>query len=88
MKRKKIKVWKLILIIFAIILIVCLVAPFIVVRYFLEKEEKEVKATDPGNAQEYSIENVERLDDSPIKGKKILFLGSSVTAGASAQRPW
>lgn len=35
-----------------------------------------------GNAQEYHLENVESLKDSPLSGKRILFLGSSVTKGA------
>lgn len=36
----------------------------------------------PGNAEEYHLENVTPLSDSPLKGKNILFLGSSVTKGA------
>ncbi len=35
----------------------------------------------PGNAEEYHIENVAVLDDSPLEGKKLCFLGSSVTKG-------
>lgn len=44
------------------------------------KTNKLQKAT--GNAQEYHLENVESLKDSPLSGKRILFLGSSVTKGA------
>lgn len=39
----------------------------------------------PGNADQYAVENVGVVPDSPLKGKKILFLGSSVTDGAASQ---
>lgn len=38
----------------------------------------------PGNAEAYSLDKAEVIDDSPLKGKKIAFLGSSVTYGASS----
>jgi lysophospholipase L1-like esterase len=41
---------------------------------------QELKAL-PGNAEKYDVSNLKRKD-SPLKGKKILFLGSSVTYGA------
>lgn len=41
---------------------------------------RRVKAA-PGNAAEYHLENVEALERSPLAGKRILFLGSSVTKG-------
>ncbi len=34
-----------------------------------------------GNYGEYSLKNTEAISDSPISGKTIIFLGSSVTAG-------
>lgn len=34
-----------------------------------------------GNAEEYHLENVEVLEESPLLGKSICFLGSSVTDG-------
>ncbi len=37
-----------------------------------------------GNAEKYDVENVEELENSPLKGKNILYLGSSVTFGASS----
>ena len=43
------------------------------------KENKIRKA--PGNAEQYHLENVKPLADSPLAGKQLLFLGSSVTAG-------
>lgn len=36
----------------------------------------------PGNAEQYHLENVEPLENSPLEGKRILFLGSSVTKGS------
>ncbi len=39
----------------------------------------------PGNRSEYHLENVKELENSPLKGKKIAYLGSSVTYGAYAQ---
>lgn len=35
----------------------------------------------PGNHEKYHLENVEVLNDSPLKGKHLAFLGSSVTLG-------
>ena len=37
-----------------------------------------------GNSDTYSVENVEVLQDSPLNGKNIGYLGSSVTYGADA----
>lgn len=38
----------------------------------------------PGNAETYAVENVEPLPSGPLAGKHILYLGSSVTYGASS----
>ncbi len=38
----------------------------------------------PGNSQKYHIENVAVLDNSPLEGKNLCFLGSSVTKGEAA----
>lgn len=40
--------------------------------------------SNPGNAEEYSLANIEVLENSPIKGKRILFLGSSITYGTGS----
>lgn len=37
-----------------------------------------------GNAEEYSLDNAEIISESPLKNKRIAFLGSSVTYGASS----
>lgn len=39
----------------------------------------------PGNARRYSLKNVKRLPQSPLAGKHLIFLGSSVTYGAASQ---
>lgn len=38
----------------------------------------------PGNAEVYHAENLSPLDNSPLQGKRLLFLGSSVTNGAAS----
>ena len=38
----------------------------------------------PGNAKEYHLDNVRPRDESPLQGKTICFLGSSVTFGAAS----
>lgn len=40
----------------------------------------------PGNAESYSMSELEAMEDSPLNGEKILFLGSSVTYGAASMR--
>lgn len=42
-------------------------------------------ARHPGNSREYDLKKVEEKTESPLKGKNIVFLGSSVTYGASSQ---
>jgi len=39
----------------------------------------------PGNASQYAPEKVERIAGSPLEGQHIVFLGSSVTYGASSK---
>lgn len=39
----------------------------------------------PGNAPQYDPQNIQQLPESTLAGKHIIFLGSSVTYGASAQ---
>ena len=38
-----------------------------------------------GNKDEYALKNVEVVEDSPLAGKNIAFLGSSVTEGARSK---
>ena len=37
-----------------------------------------------GNSESYDMSTVEKLDNSPLNGKKVLFLGSSVTYGSAS----
>ena len=46
-------------------------------------KENKIKNA-PGNAEQYHLEHVEPLADSPLAGKQLLFLGSSVTDGATS----
>ena len=38
-------------------------------------------AAHPGNQEAYSLENIQTNPESPLSGKKIIFLGSSITEG-------
>lgn len=40
----------------------------------------------PGNAESYGMDSLGETENSPLKGKKVLFLGSSVTYGAASLR--
>lgn len=40
----------------------------------------------PGNAEQYHLENVQPLAQSPLQGMTICFLGSSVTNGSASMR--
>lgn len=40
----------------------------------------------PGNAKEYHLNRVQPLSESPLRGKTICFLGSSVTYGSASLR--
>lgn len=39
----------------------------------------------PGNADPYNVTHIQPLENSPLEGKTIVFLGSSVTNGASSK---
>lgn len=57
---------------------------FLTIKADIPVEDK--KSFDvPGNASEYDIENISMNERSPLRGKKIVFLGSSVTFGAAAE---
>jgi len=85
--KKKGKVLKIIIIILAVNMFLSLVA----VGYFglwgPFKFLNDMRMSNiPGNAKEYHLENVNTLENSPLKGKKILFLGSSVTYGSASMQ--
>ncbi len=66
------------------ILLGVLLVLFLALRLYVSHEEKK-RSEAPGNAAEYDAENLTRHPDSPLRGKTILFLGSSVTEGAAAE---
>ncbi len=57
---------------------------FAALKIYIAHEER-VRAAAPGNDKRYNVENLSVHPDSVLKGKRILFLGSSVTYGAAAQ---
>ncbi len=48
--------------------------------------EATKRAAAPGNAAAYDVSNLEKHPDSLLAGKTFLFLGSSVTDGAAAEK--
>lgn len=53
-------------------------------QFYIAKEEKK-RSDAPGNAERYDVEQLQTHPDSPLTGKTVLFLGSSVTYGAAAE---
>lgn len=52
----------------------------------LTKEEiMKMIAAMPGNQAEYDFDQLKEIEDSPLKNKTVLFLGSSVTYGAASK---
>ena len=77
------------MIIFIIVIILLLQWIFIGYRYNygIFKKLGDIRMGNlPGNAAEYSMENVTELENSPLQGKNVCFLGSSVTYGAASIR--
>ncbi len=52
--------------------------------YAAYRIQKSKGTNAPGNAAEYRPEQGSKTENSPLKGKKIIFLGSSVTQGAAS----
>lgn len=67
-----------------VVLIICIILTINIVSgcYQLNKRLGYFKA---GNSSKYNLNKVKTLDESPINGKKIIFLGSSVTKGFAAK---
>lgn len=74
--KKKGKVKKIILIILAVLLVLLVLMWTVGSKILYDRM--------PGNADQYDLENVEVVENSPLEGKDILFLGSSVTYGLAA----
>ncbi len=75
---KKRVLW-ILLIVLAVLLLL-----YAVLKVYVAIEEKK-RADAPGNAAVYEADKLEKHEDSPLAGKTILFLGSSVTDGAAAE---
>ena len=73
------KVGKIVLIVLAALLALEGILQIVV----FAAERQRAKA--PGNAAQYDVQNLAPHVDSPLTGKTILFLGSSVTEGAAAK---
>lgn len=84
MKKRKKKIWKIILIVLLVIFLLISVGGFVAYKLFGSKVLTLILANKPGNAAEYSVSSAEANPDSPLQGKTIIFLGSSVTEGHGA----
>lgn len=67
-----------------LILLAVLLLLYAALKVYVSIEEKKRSAA-PGNQAEYNVDRLEKHEDSPLAGKTILFLGSSVTYGAAAE---
>lgn len=67
-----------------LILLAVLLLLYAALKIYVAIEAKK-RADAPGNASSYNVGNLEKHEDSPLAGKTILFLGSSVTDGAAAE---
>lgn len=73
---KKKKIIKIV----GIVIIVIVVLNMILIRVMMNRH-KDL----PGNAAEYDVENVQKQADNILTGKRVVFLGSSVTKGEAAE---
>lgn len=75
-KKRMSKKKKIILIVVIVLLVAAAIPPAVVFgrQIFCE-----------GNKEQYSVANTPALENSPLSGKRIIFLGSSVTYGSAAK---
>ncbi|MCD8067799.1 MAG: SGNH/GDSL hydrolase family protein [Lachnospiraceae bacterium] len=83
-KKKKHKVLKIVISVLLILVVVVGAGGYVAYRIFGSKVLTVYLGTKPGNKTEYAPENAEVHADSPLQGKTIIFLGSSVTEGYGA----
>ncbi len=67
-----------------VIILALIVALFCALKLYVSHEEDK-RAAAPGNADKYDVANLEKHENPALAGKKIVFLGSSVTYGAAAE---
>lgn len=83
-KPKKKKIWKIVLIVISVVFVVISVGGFVAYKIWGDQILSIMVSSMPGNAVEYDVTNVEADLDSPLQGKTIIFLGSSVTEGTGS----
>ncbi|WP_207752960.1 SGNH/GDSL hydrolase family protein [Clostridium yunnanense] len=66
-------------------IIILVIALIIVISSAVYNVNKYLGWFREGNSAKYSLENVQKLDNSPIANKNIIFLGSSVTLGKGSR---
>jgi len=81
MKKSKMKGWKKVLIAILCVFLIISIGGFVAYKVFGSEVLSIILAGKPGNAAVYDVEAVAENPDSPLRGKTILFLGSSVTEG-------
>lgn len=74
------KVVKIILIIIVVLFAAAGLTTYIMIKSMTTSHPEKLA----GNAAEYSVENTQPKENSPLEGKNIIFLGSSVTYGSDA----
>ena len=79
------------IVIIAIIVLIILLAEWLFIGYRFSfgpfKSLGDIRmAGFEGNSVSYDMSTVEKLENSPLDGKKVLFLGSSVTYGSASLR--
>ncbi len=67
------------------ILIVILLIVLIIVLYIVYMTINVLGIFHEGNSKIYDVQNISVIENSPIQGKNIIFLGSSVTGGLQAR---
>lgn len=86
MNAKK-KVWKVVV----LVIVVILLAEWLFIGYRYNfgpfKKLGDFRMSNlEGNSSIYDVKNVENLDENPLAGKNVCFLGSSVTYGSASLR--
>lgn len=75
------KIWQKVLIIVVCVFLFISVGGFVAYKIFGGKVLSILYASRPGNGKQYDVSKVKPDQNSPLRGKTILFLGSSVTEG-------
>lgn len=72
------------MIVLAALILLLGVGGFIGYKLFGSRILASILKNKPGNAEAYSLSEVAESFDSPLRGKTVIFLGSSVTEGSGA----